>query len=512
MFLGLDASTQSISAAIICPDTSSVIASDSVNFGAELPQYNAPSGFIPDGSDGEVHTDPCMWLDALEILLHRLKSSGVELSKITAISGAGQQHASIYLSDTFHTAVENLASNKTLSDQLSPSLTRATSPIWMDSSTAKECDEITASVPYTLSISGSEATMRFSGPQIRKFYKNSPEDYQKTDIIHLNSSFFSSILAGKSSSIDPGDGAGMNLMELATSTWHKDLLDATAPDLLDKLPPIQQAGTYIANISPYFVEKYGFSPDCKAHSWTGDNPASLVGMGAAAPGKMIISLGTSDTLFSAISEPKTDPNGYGHVFGNPLGGYMTLLCFTNGSLARERLKNDNNLEWSDFESEALTETPLGNESKLAAPFYTPETSPKIDSNKVHTNNWDFNTATIETKVRALLEGQFLNIRLQSQWMELTPDSILLTGGASKNSGIAQTIANVFNSPTKRLTSNASSVSIGAAIIAAVANGHNYSDLTKAFCTTTPESVTPQSGAAIYDSLLPDFKNLINSIA
>lgn len=511
MFLGLDASTQSISAAIIDPATSTVIASDSVNFGAELPQYNAPSGFIPDGPDGEVHTDPSMWLDALEILLQRLKNSGVDLSKITAISGAGQQHASVYLSEKFHSVVANLDASKTLSEQLAATLTRATSPIWMDSSTGEECAEISAAVPETLSLSGSVATMRFTGPQIRKFYKNAPEQYEKTDIIHLNSSFFSSVMAGKSSSIDTGDGAGMNLMELATSVWHKGLLEATAPDLLDKLPTIEQAGSYVSNISPYFVEKYGFSADCRAHSWTGDNPASLVGMGAAASGKMIISLGTSDTLFSAMPEPRTDPNGYGHVFGNPLGGYMTLLCFSNGSLARERLRNDSNLEWADFEAEALAETALGNEGKLVAPFYTPETTPKVESHGVHTNNWDFNAAPNKMKVRALLEGQFLNIRLNSEWMGLSPDNILLTGGASKNSGIAQTIANVFNTPTKRLTSSASSVSIGAAIIAAVANGHRYEDLATNFCATSPESTVPEPEAKVYSSLLTDFKDLLDHI-
>ncbi len=513
MFLGLDASTQSISAAIIDPDTSTVIASDSVNFGAELPQYNAPSGFIPDGPDGEVHTDPSMWMDALEILLHRLKSKGVDLSKITAISGAGQQHASVYLSEKFHSAVANLSADKSLSEQLVPTLTRATSPIWMDSSTEAECAEVTASVPDTLSISGSVATMRFTGPQIRKFFKNSPDDYKQTTVIHLNSSFFSSILAGKSSSIDTGDGAGMNLMDLASSTWHKDLLDATAPDLESKLPPIEQAGTFVSNISSYFVEKYGFSSDCKAHSWTGDNPASLVGMGAAASGKMIISLGTSDTLFSAMPEPKTDPNGYGHVFGNPIegGSYMSLLCFSNGSLARERLKKDCNLQWSDFEAEALEQTPLGNDGKLVAPFYTPETTPKVDSHNIHTNDWDFDSASNNTKVRALLEGQFLNVRLNSQWMGLTPDNVLLTGGASKNSGIAQTISNVFNVPTKRLTSDASSVSIGSAIVAAVANGHSYKDLAEKFCTTSAETASPQQGAEIYDTRLSEYETLIKSI-
>ena len=89
--LGLDASTQSCSALVIDPDAGVVVAEASVNFGERLPQYNAPSGFIPNGKNGEVHSDPRMWLDALELLLEDLQAK-CDLSKVAAISGAGQQH------------------------------------------------------------------------------------------------------------------------------------------------------------------------------------------------------------------------------------------------------------------------------------------------------------------------------------------------------------------------------------------------------------------------------------
>ncbi|MDP4879922.1 MAG: hypothetical protein NWR36_08550, partial [Opitutales bacterium] len=67
--LGIDSSTQSCSAIIIDTDSGTIVAEASVNFGERLPQYNVPSGFIPDAPDGEVHADPCMWLDALDLLL-----------------------------------------------------------------------------------------------------------------------------------------------------------------------------------------------------------------------------------------------------------------------------------------------------------------------------------------------------------------------------------------------------------------------------------------------------------
>ena len=53
-------------------------------------------------------------------------------------------------------------------------------------------------------------------------------------------------------------------------------------------------------------------------------------------GRVAISLGTSDTIFGLMKEPRVDPSGTGHVFGSPTGDYMGLTCFSNGSLARER--------------------------------------------------------------------------------------------------------------------------------------------------------------------------------
>ena len=46
----------------------------------------------------------------------------------------------------------------------------------------------------------------------------------------------------------------------------------------------------------------------------------------------------------------SDPNGYGHVFGNPSGGAMSLQCFLNGSLAREYIKDKFEYSWDQFQA------------------------------------------------------------------------------------------------------------------------------------------------------------------
>lgn len=513
MFLGFDSSTQSLSAVVIDTRSGRIVHQQSVNFGADLPQYGAPSGFIPGGANGEVHANPQMWLDALDLLLGKL-ADAIDLSEIRLIAGSGQQHGSVYLDHTFNDRLSRLDPKQSLSAQLAPALTRSTAPIWMDTSTGDECAEITRSVGSSADIcrkSGSIAIERFTGPQIRRFFKQDPEAYANTATIHMVSSFIASVLAGKSVSIDFGDGAGMNLLNLESRTWDADLLNATAPDLLKKLPTPAAATTIQGTIGNYFVQKYHFNPNCRCALFTGDNPASLVGMGATAPGNIVISLGTSDTFFAAMPGPKTDPNGFGHVFGNPVGGFMSLICFRNGSLAREALRDQLGADWSAFDRESLARSEAHAGVNQMLPFFGPEITPRYDfTGPVRKGTAEFEAGTnANLQIRALLEGQFLNMRLHSQWMGVKAERIRLTGGASKNNGIAQMVADIFQAPVERLDVS-NSAALGAALIAAAAEGHDIGQLQATFCRPTTDAVLVpnRSLAGVYDDALERFGRLI----
>ncbi len=511
MFLGFDSSTQSLSAILLDPSSKRIFAEASVNFGKDLPDYQSPSGFIPSGANGEVHANPLMWLDALDLVLEKLSAS-MDLSGITMIAGSGQQHGSVYVSEAFDSALANLDTGSTLKAQLAHTLTRETSPIWMDTSTGEECAEISAALGGNTEVcarSGSIAIERFTGPQIRKFSKQAPDSYAATHRIHLVSSFIASVLSGKSIGIDFGDGAGMNLLNLKSLSWDQDLLNATAPDLSDKLLPAVSCLKPAASIGSYFVGKYGFSANCKVCPFTGDNPASLVGMGATAPGQIVISLGTSDTFFAAMQEPKTDPQGFGHVFGNPAGGFMSLICFRNGSLAREALRDELGADWSDFDQASLSASKSSAGKNLTLPFYGPEITPRHDFVKPVTEFTEEPTAS--SRIRSLLEGQFLNMRLHSQWMGVSPQRILLTGGASKNDGIAQIVADVFQAPVERLEV-ANSAALGAALIAATASGASLNELQAFYCKPSANSrIEPDASLGeTYRAALDSFKRLLET--
>ncbi len=505
LYLGIDASTQSMKCIVIDTMAGEIAAESNVNFGRDLPQYDSPSGFLPDDDPLVKRSDPRMWLDALELALQRLAATGVSMSSIVGISGSGQQHGSVYLADDIPT----FALGRTLAEQIAPILSRPTSPIWMDRSTEAECKELSAKFGDRMQRdTGSPAIERFTGPQIRKFAKENPEAYAKTKRIHLVSSFLCSVLCGRSAPVDYGDGAGMNLLNLNTLDWDPEITEFTAPGLIDKLPPLAPSKHVAGTLDPYF-EKFGLRPGIPVCVWSGDNPNSLIGIGAALPGFAGISLGTSDTFFSPMESFSTDPEGCGHVFGNPAGGFMSLICFSNGSLAREKVKEQCDVSWTRFDVEACNETRPGNEGRLMLPYFEVENTPLVLAPGVRLN-FDPDAATDAQKIRAVFESQALTMRLHTAWLGKKFSRIRVTGGASKSIGLRRILADVFNARIETIAVT-NSAGLGAAMRAANAIADSsLQTLANEFCATV-EAIDPDpENVPIYDSMLEKYAELERS--
>ena len=512
LFLGLDSSTQSLSAVVIDLDTRKVVYEKSLNFDQALPQFKTQNGVLPNRDPLVKHSPPLLWAAALDLLFAQMKKDGVALGKILAVSGSGQQHGSVYLNEKAAPALAGLDPKKSLVENLDGIFTRKTSPIWMDSSTAKECAEIRkklGGIKYTASRTGSDTFERFTGPQIRKFYKTEPKAYDKTAAIALVSSFMASLLAGKIAPIDFGDGAGMNLMDIRRKNWNPDALKATAPSLIKKLPPLAPCGHVLGPVSPYFAQKFGLNPEALATVWTGDNPASVIGLGLIKPGQVAISLGTSDTFFGTMEKCQTDEAGEGHVFGSPTGGYMTLICFKNGSLAREKIRELYKIPgWKKF-GELVATTKPGNDGGILLPWFEAEIVPRVNRPGIH--RFDLDEKNAAANCRAIFEAQMLSMRLHSQWMQVAPEKIFATGGASNNQALLQILADVMNCRVLRIEVS-KSAALGAALSAAhgwlVAAGKNpqWDKLVAGFTSPVPGSeIRPdRKSARIYDQMLEKY--------
>ena len=464
--LGIDSSTQSIKALVYDTEAKKAVTVVSVNFGRELASFGCPDGFLPNDDVLVRQADPKLWLAALDLVLAKLQAS-FDVAKIDAIGGDGQQHGSVYLNSRWSAAVGSLAGGS-LVEALADVFARPVAPIWMDSSTGAEVAELNRRFPDMASRTGSPAIERFTGPQIMKYAKDDPQGWAGVKRVHLVSSFLCSTLAGADAPIDIGDGAGMNLLNLKTLKWDEEICAATAPDLIAKLPRVARPGEKTGlKLAPYF-EKYGFRKGIPVVPFTGDNPASLVGTGADKPGVAVISLGTSDVFFAAMDRFQVDPDGCGHVFGNPSGGCMSLACVKNGSLAREKVRAIVGCDYKFFDETAFAQIEESTNRKIekfplrAFPYFEAEITPLHAASGIEAN-FDWEKSSDAEKVVSIIRGQVLNLFERTRWIGKF-DVIRVTGGASRSKGIRDTIAEVFGAKVETLEIP-DSAALGGALLA-----------------------------------------------
>ncbi|WJX42081.1 Xylulose kinase 2 [Trifolium repens] len=481
-FLGFDSSTQSLKATVLDSNLN-IIASELIHFDSDLPHYKTQDGVYRDPSNnGRIVSPTLMWIEALDLIFQKLSKSNLDFSKVSAVSGSGQQHGSVYWKIGSSKILSSLDHKKPLLEQLENAFSIKESPIWMDCSTTAECRAIENAFGGALElakVTGSRAYERFTGPQIKKIFDHQPEIYNNTERISLVSSFMASLFIGAYAAIDHSDGAGMNLMDIKEKAWSKVALEATATDLESKLGNLAPAYGVAGNIASYFVERYHFNKDCLVIQWSGDNPNSVAGLTLNIPGDLAISLGTSDTVFMITKDP--NPGLEGHVFPSPVDaeGYMVMLCYKNGSLTREDVRNRYAEKSWDVFNKLLQQTQPLNGGKLGFYYKEHEILPPlpVGYHRYVIENFsgaldgmkeqEVNEFDPPSEVRGVIEGQFLSMRAHAErfGMPSPPKRIIATGGASANNCILSSIASIFGCDVYTVQRQ-DSASLGAAVRAA----------------------------------------------
>src|SRR5579862_5850516 len=111
LYLGLDLSTQQLKGssppsrdlghrgllsvsflAIVITQELQVVCNAKVEFDADLPKYGVRKGVHVNEEEQEVYAPVAMWLEALDLVLERLKVNGLQFGNVRGVGGAGQQH------------------------------------------------------------------------------------------------------------------------------------------------------------------------------------------------------------------------------------------------------------------------------------------------------------------------------------------------------------------------------------------------------------------------------------
>ena len=140
LYLGFDLSTQQLKGIAVGSDLK-VVHSALFDFDKDAKGFpNIRKGVLTNEAEREVFAPVAMWLQAIDTVLQRLHDTGIDFGRVAGISGAGQQHGSVYWSMNGSKSLQTLNSTQTLQEQLGDAFSYPFSPNWQDASTQEQCD------------------------------------------------------------------------------------------------------------------------------------------------------------------------------------------------------------------------------------------------------------------------------------------------------------------------------------------------------------------------------------
>jgi xylulokinase len=481
--LGLDSSTQSLSAIVIDIDTAEKCFEHAIDYRADERTNCFGIGedyILPPKSEGEAEQPPLMYLASLNAMFADMREAGVALENIVAINTSGQQHGHVYLNRNAAIIFSNLQpaenSRLELKTLLAGAFSYSTAPIWMTANTVAQTNHVREAVggkTEMIERSGSDAPLRFTGAVIRRVAEQSSRAYAATEKIQLISSFIPAVLSGNPSvPIDIGNGCGMSLMNYRNKVWDAELIEATADGLpggsealFAKLPELAAPYSVVGNIATYFVERYGFSEACSIIAGSGDNPQAKVPVAGD-----LLSLGTSFVNMVSTDGDTLDPEGYANAMYDGIGRPFMFGCRTNGAMVWDAVRGNYGLEKEQY---APAEDALQN---ISPGQYMTFWQPKTESfpvsgafDLIRAN--DSQTPNLAADYSGVIETSLAAVYVYSQvFTKQTQEPLFVTGGATGSPQIMRRVAGIWNRPAIPVEKG------GAALGAAVAGAKAYCDL------------------------------------
>ena len=478
--LGLDLSTQSISAVLIDIDSGEIIFQHTLDYrkDARLRKYGiqGPNYILPPKNEGEANQPPRIFLAALEAVFADMKSAGLPMRGIVVCNTSAQQHSHTYMSRNARTIFGRLNVPGNTKSNLVTILDGCFSldivPTWMTSDTKKQADSIRNFVggqERMIQLSGSNSPARFTGAIIRKIAEQFPESYQETEYIHLLSSLIPAVLTGNSRvPLDFGNACGMSMMDYASKDWSVKLVKAVADGLpggesalRNKLLPIVSPYTIVGRIATFFIERYGFSPDCRIIAGSGDNPQSKV----LVTGNLL-SLGSSLVNMVPTDGKQLDMNGAANAMYDGIGRPFIFSCRTNGALVWDQLRAIHRLQKEEYQpaEKALRETQPGRYMVFWQP--REESFPVSGSYGLIRTTHD--APELGADYSGLIESTLGIVYLYSKTFgKESTEPLYVTGGVSKSLEILRRVAAIWNKPVVRIEE------AGAALGAAAAGAYAF---------------------------------------
>ncbi|NQX16143.1 xylulokinase [Rathayibacter sp. VKM Ac-2857] len=404
---GIDSSTQSCKVVVRDLDTGAVVRTGRASH--------------PDGTE----VDPAAWWEALQVAL----ADAGGLDDVAAISVGGQQHGMVVLDAEGRVVRPALLWNDTRSAGAAREL--------IEELGAEAWAQRTGSVPVA----------SFTATKLRWLRDAEPENAARVAAVALPHDWLTWRLLGYGPDSDSARGPQLDALTTdrsdasGTSYWGAEGYDL---DLLERalghrallprvLGPSEQAGTTESGL----VVGPG----------AGDNAGAALGLGAG-PGDVVVSIGTSGTVFAVTDDPVRDASGTVAGFADASGRFLPLVATLN---AARVLASTAGLLGSDFDafSALALEAEPGSGGLVLVPYFEGERTPNLPDATASLHGMTIASTTRPNLARAAIEGMLCGLAdgldaVRAQGVEAR--RILLIGGAAQNGAVQLAASQVFDVP------------------------------------------------------------------
>jgi xylulokinase len=365
----------------------------------------------------EVHPDA--WWTALRAAL--AQAGG--LDGVAAAAVAGQQHGMVCLDGD--------------GKVVRPAL------LWNDTRSAGAAADLVAELPggakAWADAVGLVPVASFTITKLRWLAQYEPERAAATATVCLPHDYLTWRLAGSAGApvTDRSDASGTGYWSAATDAYRPELLrlalgrdDVSLPEVLGPNRPAgQTAGGVVLGPG------------------AGDNAAAGLGVGAG-PGDVVVSIGTSGTVFSVAEQPAADPSGIVAGFADTTGRFLPLVCTLNAARVLDAAGALLGVDHDALSTLALS-APPGAGGLSLVPYLEGERTPNrpLATGAVH--GLTLHTATPAHLARAAVEGMLCALAdgldaLLAQGA--TAQRVILVGGGAASEAVRRIAPQVFGCP------------------------------------------------------------------
>jgi xylulokinase len=384
----------------------------------------------PDGTE----VDPAKWWEAL----HAALADAGGLADVAAISIAAQQHGMVVLDGDGRVIRLALLWNDTRSAPAAADLVAEVG--------AEEYARRTGVVPVA----------SFTATKLRWLRDAEPENASRVAAVALPHDWLTWRLrgfgpAGESPlgpqldelTTDRSDASGTGYWSPITGDYDLDLFERAlghAAILPRVLAPGDTAGTTV-DLGP--AVPAGIVVGVGA----GDNAGAALGLGAGF-GDVVVSIGTSGTVFAVTDKPATDATGTVAGFADASGLYLPLVATLNAARVLDSVARLLGIGYDELGRLALEAEP-GAHGLVLQPYFEGERTPNLPAATASLFGLTLASTTRPNLARAAIEGLLCGLAdglgaVRAQGVHV--DRILLIGGAAQNPAVQLIAVQVFDAP------------------------------------------------------------------